>query len=98
MDNREAKFILSAYRPNGQDSSDPHFGDALAQARRDPILQHWFEDSVALDSAMTELLHAVPAPANLRENILAGAKLNRASDRKSTRLNSSHITISYAGF
>ncbi len=82
MDNREAKFILSAYRPNGQDSSDPHFGDALAQARRDPILQHWFEDSVALDSAMTELLHAVPAPADLRENILAGAKLNRASHWK----------------
>jgi len=48
MDSGEAKFILSAYRPEGQDASDPRFAEALEQVRRDPILQRWFEDSVRL--------------------------------------------------
>ena len=33
MDNREAKFILGAYRPNGQDAGHPRFSEALEQAR-----------------------------------------------------------------
>jgi hypothetical protein len=78
MDNREAKFILNAYRPGGQDASDPRFWEALAQARRDPILQRWFDESVAFDAAITEKLHALVPPANLRENILAGVKVSRA--------------------
>jgi hypothetical protein len=79
MDSGEARFILSAYRPEGQDASDPRFAEALEQVRRDPILQRWFEDSVAFDAAMTNKLHAVMAPAGLRENILVGVKVSRAS-------------------
>ncbi len=79
MDNREAKFILSAYRPGGQDASDPRFAEALEQARRDPVLARWFQESVAFDAAMTHKLAVIPAPTDLRENILAGVKVSRAS-------------------
>lgn len=77
MDNREAKFILSAYRPGGQDANDPRFTEALEQVRRDPILQHWFEESVAFDAVMTENLFATPVPSDLRESILTGVKVTR---------------------
>jgi hypothetical protein len=78
MDNREAKFILNAYRPGGQDANDPRFADALEQVRRDPILQHWFDESVAFDTAMTEKLFATPVPSDLRESILTGVKVTGA--------------------
>ena len=79
MDNREAKFILSAYRPAGQDANDPRFAEALEQARRDPILERWLEKSVAFDAAMTAKLNAIGAPNDLRETILAGAKISHVS-------------------
>jgi len=77
MDNKEAKFILSAYRPDGQDVADPRFGEALEQARRDPILQRWFDESVVFDAAVTEKLCATPVPSDLRESILTGIKITR---------------------
>jgi hypothetical protein len=82
MDNREAKFILSAYRPHGQDANDPRFSEALEQTRRDPLLKRWFEESVAFDAAIIARLNAVQAPSDLRENILAGVKISRASHWK----------------
>jgi len=78
MDNREAKFILNAYRPGGQDANDPRFAEALEQVRRDPILQRWFDESVAFDAAMTEKLFATSVPSDLRESILTGVKITRA--------------------
>ena len=77
MDNREAKFVLNAYRPGGQDADDPRFAEALEQVRRDPVLERWFVDSIAFDTAMTEKLRAIEVPPDLRENILAGAKVSR---------------------
>jgi hypothetical protein len=77
MDNREAKFILNAYRPGGQDANDPRFAEALEQVRRDPILQQWFDESVAFDAAMTEKLFATPVPSDLREDILTGLRVTR---------------------
>jgi len=78
MDNREAKFMLGAYRPGGQDANDPRFAEALEQVRRDPILKHWFEESVAFDAAITERLSATWVPSDLRESILTGAKVTSA--------------------
>jgi hypothetical protein len=78
MDNSEAKFILNAYRPGGQDANDPRFAEALEQARRDPILQHWFDESVAFDATITEKLCETSVPSDLRENVLAGVKVTRA--------------------
>jgi hypothetical protein len=77
MDNREAQFILSAYRPGGQDAADPQFLEALDQARRDPLLERWFSDSIAFDKAVTEKLCAVEVPEGLRESLLAGGKASR---------------------
>jgi hypothetical protein len=77
MDNREAKFILNAYRPGGEDANDPRFAEALGQVRRDPILQHWFDESVGFDAAMTNKLATTPVPSDLRESILTGVKVTR---------------------
>ena len=77
MDNREAKFVLNAYRPGGQDANDPRFAEALEQVRRDPVLERWFVDSIAFDTAMTEKLRAIEVPPDLRESILAGVKVSR---------------------
>ena len=79
MDNREAQFVLSAYRPGGQDAASPQFTEALAQARRDPSLQRWFNESSAFDRAVTEKLCAVEAPTGLREGILVGGKVSHRS-------------------
>src|SRR5437016_13202050 len=77
MDNREAKFILNADRPGGQDASDPCFAEALQQARRDAVLERWFRESIAFDAAMTEKFRAIEVPPDLRESILAGVKVSR---------------------
>jgi hypothetical protein len=77
VDNQEAKFILNAYRPSGQDANDPRFAEALAQARRDPVLEHWFRESVAFDAAVTEKFRTVEVPPDLREKILVGVKVSR---------------------
>ena len=76
MDNQEAKFILNAYRPGGQDATDPRFAEALEQARRDPTLERWFRESVAFDAAVAEKFRAIEVPPALRDSILAGAKVS----------------------
>lgn len=77
MTNEEAKFTLSAYRPNGSDSGDATFCDALRMAGDDPMLGTWFAQSRAHDTAVSEKLRQISPPPGLREAILAGA---RASD------------------
>ncbi len=77
MDNREAKFILYVYRPGGQDTNDPRFAEALEQARRDPVLERWFGESIAFDTTVTKKLRAIEVPVDLREGILAGLKSGR---------------------
>lgn len=74
MDNQEAKFILKAYRSNGADAGDPAFREALEQAQRDPALREWLSEQQALDQAIAGKLKSIPAPASLRESILAGAR------------------------
>jgi len=76
MKNEEAKFILSAYRPNGQDADDPTFRAALEQVRKDPALAKWFEFEQKFDRAMTAKLGSVVPPAGLREAILAGSRVS----------------------
>ena len=76
MNNNEAKFILSAYRPNGADAGDATFSAALEQARQDPALGAWLDFEQKFDRLMTSKLGAVTPPAGLREAILAGAKVS----------------------
>jgi hypothetical protein len=77
MINDEAKFILSAYRPNGCDAGDAQFATALEQARHDPALGAWLARSQAHDTAVAAKLGAITPPPGLREAILAGARASQ---------------------
>ncbi|MDP3072982.1 MAG: hypothetical protein Q8N18_22000 [Opitutaceae bacterium] len=77
MNNDEAQFILSAYRPDGRDAADPQFAVALAQAERDPELRVWLERQRAFDRTVAERLGSIAPPAGLREAILAGARASQ---------------------
>ena len=77
MNSTEAKFILSAYRPDGQDAGDPCFAEALALTQRDPLLQDWLRDQMAFDRAFSAALQAVAVPRELRSSILAGGGMSR---------------------
>ena len=78
MNNAEAKFILQGYRPNGADASDATFQAALEQVQHDPALHEWFARQQAFDAAVGAKLSEVPAPAGLREAILAGGRVTVA--------------------
>lgn len=78
MNNEEAKLILQAYRPGGQDASDPRFREALEQARRDPELARWFANEQALDSRISAKLNtSIKPPAHLKSQLLAQQKIVR---------------------
>lgn len=77
MNNQEAKFILSAYRPRGEDAADPKVAEALEQVRRDPELAEWFADERAFDVAFSDIVCSTGIPPELRGNILAGGKISR---------------------
>jgi len=77
VNNQEAKFILSAYRPGGEDACTTHFAAALEQVSRDPVLAAWFSNQRALDMATSDALCSISVPRDLRTNILAGAKISR---------------------
>ncbi len=77
MNNDEAKFILSAYRPGGEDAADARFTDAVAQAERDPELATWFKSELQFDAAIADALDGVPPPRDLRAKILAGGEVSR---------------------
>jgi len=77
MNNKEAKFLLQGYRPNGRDAQDPQFIEALEQVKRDPVLTQWFSEQQTFDHAISEKVQSLPVPANLKADILAGRKTLR---------------------
>jgi hypothetical protein len=84
MTNNEAKFVLSAYRPNGVDASNPAMADALKQVKSDPTLNAWFVREQAHDAAIATKLREITPPAGLREAIVAGVRAgesNRGGNR-----------------
>lgn len=85
MTTEEAKFILSAYRPNGRDADLPAFEDALRMVAADPILAQWLARSRAHDSAVAEKVRAIAPPTGLREAILAGARLTENQKSRSLK-------------
>jgi hypothetical protein len=72
----EAKFILSAFRPNGSDAGSATFCDALHMAGDDPMLKAWFAQSRAHDEAVAGKLRQINPPEGLREAILAGVRVS----------------------
>jgi hypothetical protein len=80
MNNDEAKFILNAYRPGGQDANDPQFHEALEQARHDPDLARWFDEQRELDNRIgTTLRTALAPPPEFKSSLLAQRRLVRVS-------------------
>lgn len=75
MNNQDAQFRLRAYRPSGQDATDPLFREALACAERDPVLRTWQAREQAWDAAFAEHVRALTPPPGLRDSILSGARL-----------------------
>jgi hypothetical protein len=74
MTTEQAKFILSAFRPNGSDAGNPAFGEALRWAGEDPMLGEWFARSRAHDAVLASKLAQILPPPGLREAILAGSR------------------------
>ncbi len=78
MNNKEAQFLLCAYRPGGRDADDPAFAGALAQAQHDPALRAWLAREQAFDGVVAAQLGVIAPPPGLREAILTGARVSRA--------------------
>jgi len=76
MDNEQAKLILQAYRPGGEDADDPFFCEALEQARVDPELAKWFADQRSFDEAMRKALQKHIPPVGLRDSILLAKRIS----------------------
>lgn len=76
MNNEEARLILQAYRPGGQDANNPRFREALQQAQRDPELARWFANEQALDSRISAKVRtAISPPVRLKSQLLAQQKI-----------------------
>jgi hypothetical protein len=82
MNNQEAKFILGAYRPDGRDSGDPMFAEALAHAERDPELRAWLAEQRKFDRTFASKLQAIIPPAGLREAILTGSRASAPQPKR----------------
>ncbi len=85
MHNEQAKLILQAYRPGGEDADDPFFSEALEQTRVDPELEKWFAEQRAFDEAMRKALQTRIPPAGLRDSILLTKKISTLPRRQPSR-------------
>jgi hypothetical protein len=85
MDNEQAKLILQAYRPGGEDADDPFFSEALEQARVDPELEKWFAEQRAFDQAIRKALQTRIPPAGLRDSILLTKKISTLPRRQTSQ-------------
>lgn len=81
MNNEEAKYVLNAYRPGGQDAGDEFFQSALERAHDDPALHHWFSDQQEFDLKIASALREVHVPPALKNRILAGGNLPQPASR-----------------
>jgi len=81
MDKNEAKLLLQAYRPNGQDAGHPFFAEALACVEADPELKIWWEAQQNFDRKVSAKLQAVPVPDHLRTTLLASHKIEHFAPR-----------------
>ena len=86
MTAEEAKMLLSARRPGGEDDDAPEMAEALALAAGDPELRAWLAEENAFDSAITDSLRGHLVSPELRARILTGMSASLPqSPRKITR-------------
>jgi hypothetical protein len=81
MDRNEAKVLLQACRPDGQDDAVPAFAEALAMVERDPELKTWWEAQKAFDRTISTKIKEIPLPDDLRATIVAGRKIEQMTPR-----------------
>ena len=81
MDRNEAKLVLQACRPNGEDDALPVFTEALAQIEQDPELKAWWEAQQAFDRKVAAKVAGLPVPSGLRATIVAGRKIEQLTPR-----------------
>lgn len=76
MTNDEARKILAACRPDGEDASDPLIARALAAVQNDAELMRWFADEQEFDRQFGAALADTPVPQDLETRLLAPAARN----------------------
>ena len=96
MKNQDAKFILGAFRPDGQDTEDATFQEPLAQAKSDPELQTWLEKERKIDRAFTRKLEGIAPPPGLKEAIYSGARASASRSRRSRWLSAPWLAAAAA--
>lgn len=80
MDKEQARFLLQGFRPDGADSRDPDFAEALALAAEDRELGEWLANERAQDAAFAEALDGIEIPGDLRRNIMAALQGGEAGE------------------
>ena len=66
----QAQFILQSFRPDGSDSADGSFAEALALASSNRELGEWLARERAMDAAFAAALQESDIPESLRGDIL----------------------------
>lgn len=69
MDKERARFVLQSFRPDGADSQDVDFAEALNLATSDRELGEWLMHERAFDAEFAEALARVELPEGLREKV-----------------------------
>lgn len=69
MDKERARFVLRSFRPDGADSQDVDFAEALGLATSDRELGEWLMRERAFDAEFAEALARVELPEGLREKV-----------------------------
>lgn len=70
MDKEQARFILSSYRPDGNEIQDQDFTEALALAATNRELGEWLARERAMDEVFTSALTSIQLPDSLRDDII----------------------------
>jgi hypothetical protein len=81
VNRKQAKEILSLYRPGTADAQDPSFDEARRVAAEDPELARWFESQCASYQAMREKFQEIPVPPGLKEQILSERQPRMPAER-----------------
>ena len=69
MDKERARFVLRSFRPDGADTQDVDFAEALHLATSDRELGEWLMRERAFDAEFAEALARVELPEGLREKV-----------------------------
>ena len=69
MDKERARFVLRSFRPDGADTQDVDFAEALHLATSDRELGEWLMRERAFDAEFAEALARVALPKGLRERV-----------------------------